>query len=207
MPVFSGLRARLLWLVLLAVLPALALVLSPGHQSGQLAARQTVDEAQLLVRLAAADYERLVANTRQLLDTLAHLPEVRGRDAAACNTLFTRLKSGYTHYANLGATGPDAQVFCSGVPTTSRVNASDRVWFQRSLKTRGFAAGDFQVGRISKKPVIVFSYPDYDAAGKLQTMVFAALDLTWPNQIATKAQLPAGSTITLFDSQGVILSR
>ena len=46
MPVFSGLRARLLWLVLLAVLPALALVLYTGHQSGQLAARQTVDEAQ-----------------------------------------------------------------------------------------------------------------------------------------------------------------
>ena len=207
MPVFSGLRARLLWLVLLAVLPALALILYQGHRSGQLAARHTVDEAQLLVRLAAADYERLVANTRQLLGTLAQLPEVRGRDAAACNTLFARLKSGYAQYVNLGVIGPDGMVFCSAVPSARRVSVSDRAYFQRALKTRGFAVGDFQIGRITHQAVVVFAHPDYDAAGKLQTMVFAALDLTWLNQIAAKAQLPAGSTVTLFDSQGVILSR
>jgi diguanylate cyclase (GGDEF)-like protein/PAS domain S-box-containing protein len=203
----SGLRARLLGLVLLAVLPALGLILYTAHQSGTLAARQTVDEAQLLVRLAATDYERLVANTRQLLGMLARLPEVRRHDAAACNAHFTHLKSGYTQYINLGAIGPDGQVFCSAVPTARRVPASDRVWYQRSLKTRGFAVGDFQIGRITQQPVVVFSYPDYHADGRLQTMVFAALDLTWLNQIAAKAQLPAGSTVTLLDSQGVILSR
>ena len=207
MPVFSGLRARLLWLVLLAVLPALALILYQGHRSGQLAARHTVDEAQLLVRLAAADYERLVANTRQLLGTLAQLPEVRGRDAAACNTLFARLKSGYAQYVNLGVIGLDGMVFCSAVPSARRVSVSDRAYFQRALKTRGFAVGDFQIGRITHQAVVVFAHPDYDAAGKLQTMVFAALDLTWLNQLAAKAQLPAGSTVTLFDSQGVILGR
>ncbi|MEK6771625.1 MAG: EAL domain-containing protein [Pseudomonadota bacterium] len=203
----SGLRARLLWLVLLAVLPALGLILYTAHQSGKLAARHTVSEAQLLVRLASADYERLVANTRQLLGTLVRLPEVGRRDAAACNTLFARLKSGYTQYVNLGAIGPDGQVFCSAVPTIRRVNVTDRAYFQRALKTRGFAVGDFQIGRITKQPVVVFSYPDYDADGRLQTMVFAALDLTWLNLIATKAQLPAGSTVTLFDSEGTILSR
>src|SRR3990170_3451628 len=138
----SGLRARLLGLVLLAVLPALGLILYTAHQSGQLAARQTVSEAQLLVRLATADYERLVMNPRQLLGTLARLPEVRGRDAAACNTLFARLKSGYTQYLNFGAIGPDAEVFCSAVPTIRRVNVADRAYFQRALKTRGFAVGD-----------------------------------------------------------------
>jgi diguanylate cyclase (GGDEF)-like protein/PAS domain S-box-containing protein len=203
----SGLRARLLGLVLLAVLPALGLILYTAHQSGTLAARRTVDEAQVLVRLAATDYQRLVANTRQLLDTLTRLPEVRRHDAAACNAYFTHLKSGYTQYVNLGAIGPDGRVFCSAVPTTRRVPAADRVWFQRSLKTRGFAVGDFQIGRITKQPVVVFSYPDYHADGRLHTMVFAALDLTWLNQIAVKAQLPAGSTVTLLDSQGVILSR
>ena len=207
MPVFSGLRARLLWLVLLAVLPAIALVLYTGHQSGQLAARQTVDEARLLVRLAAADYERLVANTRELLGTLTRLPDVRGRDDAACNTLFANLKSGYSQYANLGVIGPDGQVFCSAVPMGRRVDVSDRAYFQRAVKTRGFAVGDFQIGRITNQAVVVFAHPDYDASGQLRAMVFAALDLTWLNQIAAKARLPAGSTVTLFDNQGVILNR
>ncbi len=204
---FSGLRARLLWLVLLAVLPALGLILYTAHQSGQLAARQTVSEAQLLVRLAAADYERLVTNARQLLGTLARLPEVRDRDAVACNTLFARLKSGYVQYLNFGAIGPDAEVFCSAVPTLHRVNVADRTYFQRALKTHGFAVGDFQIGRITRQPSVVFSHPGYHADGRLQTMVFAALDLAWLNQIVAKAQLPAGSTVTLLDSQGTILSR
>ena len=168
MPVFSGLRARLLWLVLLAVLPAIALVLYTGHQSGQLAARQTVDEAQLLVRLAAADYERLVANTRQLLGTLARLPRCVGA-TPPCNALFANLKSGYTQYVNLGhrpgrpgfvprgAVGPPGECF------------RPRLFPARALKTRGFAVGDFQIGRITKQPVVAFSYPDYDAGGRLQT--------------------------------------
>ena len=57
-----------------------------------------------------------MANTRQLHGTLAQLPEVRGRDAAACNTLFARLKSGHAQYVNLGVIGLDGMVFCSAVP-------------------------------------------------------------------------------------------
>jgi diguanylate cyclase (GGDEF)-like protein/PAS domain S-box-containing protein len=207
MPVFSGLRARLLWLVLLAVAPALALILYTAHQSSELAARRTVNEARLLVRLVAADYERLLANARELLGTLARLPEVRGRDAAACNALFTDIKSNYAHYANLGAIGPDGRVFCSAVPSAREVSASDRAYYQRALQARGFVVGDFQIGRITHQAVVVFAHPGYDASGKLQVTVFAALDLAWLNQFAAKAQLPAGSTVTLFDSQGVILNR
>ncbi len=204
---FSGLRARLLLLVLLAVLPALGLILYTAHQSGRLAVRQTVEDARLLVRLAAADYERLVANTRELLATLALLPEVRGRDAGACNALFSRLKSGYTQYINLGVIGPDAMVFCSAVPASQPVSVADRAYFQRAVKTRGFAVGDFQIGRITGQPVVVFGHPDFDAAGRLRAVVFSAINLAWLDQLAAKAQLPAGSTVTLFDSQGVILHR
>ena len=204
----SGLRARLLWLVLLAVLPALGLILYTAHQSGKLAVRQTVSEAQLLVRLAAADYERLVANTRQLLVTLASLSDGRSPIAAECNDLVVRLKAGYPYYSTLGAIRPDGEVFCSSVPLGGhRVNASDRAYFQIAVKTRRFSIGEYQIGRITGKPIQAFAYPLYGRDGELKTVFFAGLDLTWLNQLAAKAQLPAGSTVTLFDSRGVILNR
>jgi len=204
---FSGLRARLLLLVVLALLPALGLILYTAHQSGRLAASRTVDDAQLLVRLMAARYERLAVNTRELLGTLALFPEVRGRDAAGCNALMARLNSGYSQYLNFGVIGPDATVFCSALPAIQPVKIDDRAYFQRALQTRNFAVGDFQIGRITGQPVVVFSYPDFDAAGRLRTMLFAALDVAWLNRFAAKAQLPAGSQVTLYDSRGVILSR
>ncbi len=205
MRVFSGLRGRLLWLVLLATLPALGLILYYGHQSGKLAAAHTLAETARLVRLAAVDYERLVESTHQLLGTLARLPETR--DRAACRALLADLKTSYPHYANLGAVRPDGAVYCSAVPMPGQVNAADRSYFRRAVQTRGFVIGDYQIGRITGKPVVVFSYPHYDKAGRLQGVVFAALDLTWLNRLAAKTALPEGATLTILDGQGTILNR
>ncbi len=207
MGVFSGLRGRLLQFALLAVLPALGFILYMAFHSWKLAETYTQDEAQRLVRLAATDYERLVEGTRHLLGTLSRVAVVRARNAAACNALFADLKRGYPHYANLGAIGPDGYVFCSATPLSGRTKVDDRSYFQRAVETRGFVTGDYQIGRISGKPVLVFGYPGFSASGQLEAVVFAALDLTWLNQLAANAQLPPGSSLALLDGEGTILDR
>ncbi len=207
MPIFSGLRARLLLFLLLAMLPALGLILYTAYHSWKLAESYTRDETARLVRLAASDYQRLVEGTRHLLGALAGVAEVRGRNAASCSALFSRLKMGYPHYANLGAVGPDGDIFCSATPLSGRTQAGDHSYFRRAVETRGFVIGEYQIGRITGMPVVVFGYPSFDDAGRLRAVVFAALDLTWLNQIAARARLPTGSALTLLDSEGTILNR
>lgn len=204
---FSGVRARLMLLVLLAVLPAVGLTLYLSHQSGEFAARHTLEDAMRLVRLASTDYERLVESTHHLLGALARLPDVRRHNTGACSALLAEIKPGYPHYANLGAIRPDGRVFCSATPMTRAVNASDRAYFRRAVETRDFAAGDYQIGRITGKPVVVFAHPAHDPAGRLQAVAFAAFDLTWLNRLAAGMQLPTGTTLTILDSQGTVLNR
>lgn len=207
MPTFSGLRARLLLFLLLAMLPVLGLILYTAYHSWKLAESFTRDETARLVRLATSDYQRLVESTRHLLGALAGVAEVRERNPASCSALFDRLKMGYPHYANLGAIGPDGYVFCSATPLTARTLVTDRSYFRRAIETRGFVIGEYQIGRITGMPVVVFGYPSFDGAGRLRAVVFAALDLTWLNRLTAKAPLPADATLTLLDSEGTVLNR
>jgi signal transduction histidine kinase len=203
----ASVRARLLLLVLLAVIPALGLTLYTNLEERQLRKTQVQEQAMRLSRLVSADHERLIEDARQLLVTLAAFPAVRDRNRAACNTLFADLLARRSSYANLAVVDADGNVICTALPMTGQVYVGDRVYFQRALETRDFAIGEYQVGRVTGKATLNFGYPVLDDAGHVRAVVVAALDLAWLNQLASQAGLPPGSMLTVIDRNGTILSR
>lgn len=204
---FSGLRARLLLLVLLAVIPALGLTLYSNLEERQLRKAQVQEHALRLSRIVSADHERLIEDARKLLAALSRLPGVRDGKRAACDTLFADLLTRHSSYANLGVIGADGNVLCSGLPMTGQVYVGDRAYFRRARETRDFAIGDYQIGRVTGKATLNFGYPVLDDAGHVPAVVFAALDLAWLNELASQAGLPPGSMLTVIDRNGTILSR
>ena len=203
---FSGLRVRLLLLVLLAVLPALGSTLYLGLEQRQAATTAVQEEALRLARLTASNQGALLEGARQLLITLSQLPEMRP-GASACQALLAQLLSQNPFYANLGVIDLDGTVTCSALPLGRPVNAADRAYFQRAVATQSFAVGDYQIGRITGKSAINFGYPILDAAGSVEAVVFAALDLDWIGQAAVELQLPQGATLIIVDQRGTILAR
>lgn len=209
MPRFSlaSLRVRLLLLVLLAVVPALGLTFYTYAELRRLTAADVQREALRLARIAASDQEDTVKDTRQFLFALAQLPQVAGTDRAACSVFFARLLNQNPQYLLLGVIERDGELVCSAFPTSGPINLADRGFFQRALETRSFVVSDYQSDTISGKATLEFGYPVLDEEGQVQVVVFAALDLTWLNQLAAEAQLPAGSTFTVIDRNGTILVR
>jgi signal transduction histidine kinase len=206
-PSLASLRTRLLLLVLLAVIPALALTLYTNLEERQLRKALVQEHAMRLSRLVSADHERLIEDTRRLLVTLARLPAIRDRNLAACNALLGDLLAKRSSYSNLGVIGTDGDVTCSALPMTGQVYAGDRVYFRRAIETRDFAIGEYQIGRLTRKATVNFGYPVLDDAGHVRAVVFAALDLAWLNELASQAGLPPGSMLTVIDRKGTILSR
>jgi signal transduction histidine kinase/HAMP domain-containing protein len=196
-----------LLLVLLAVLPALGLVMYTNVEQRRLAAAGAKEDALRLVRIAAADQNDTIKDTRQLLLALAQLPEVHGTDPAICSTLLARLLNQYPQYALLGVIERNGDLACSAPLAQGPVRLADRAYFQRTLQARDFAVGDYQVDRVTGRATINFGQPIFDRTGQVQAVVFASLDLTWLNDLASRAQLPAGSTFTLIDRNGTILVR
>ena len=129
----ASLRARLLLLVLLAVIPSLGLTLYTNLEERQLRKAQVQEQAMRLSRLVSADHERLIEDARRLLVTLARLPAVRDRNRAACNALFADLLTQHSSYANLGVVDANGSIFCSALPMTGPVYAGDRAFFRRAL--------------------------------------------------------------------------
>lgn len=203
----SSLRARLLALVLLALIPALGLILYTASEQRRGAAADVQANLLRLAKFAAANQGQTSEGARQLLIALSQLPEVRQGNTEACNKLFADLLKQYRAYATFGVLDVDGNAICSSLPLTKPINAADRTYFRRALLTRDFAIGEYQIGRLTGKASVNFGYPVLDEAGQVQAVVLAALDLAWLNQLATKAQLPSGSVLSVIDRKGTILVR
>jgi PAS domain S-box-containing protein len=206
---FSGLRFRLLLLVLVASVPAVVLTVHIARQERQ---RQTVvlrQRSHEMVQLASRKEDEMVAGTRQLLHTVAESSQVQSGRATNCTKLLTALFADYPRYANLGVIKTNGEVFASALALAGPVNLADRSYFQRALSTRALSIGEYQIGRISGKPTVNFGYPVLDSSGHVQAVVFAALDLDWLNRsdYALQALLPKGATWTRIDANGTILAR
>jgi signal transduction histidine kinase len=206
---FSGLRFRLVLLVVLASLPPVVLTLHIARQDRQ---RQTAALRQRsldMVKLAARKEDEMIAGTRQLLRALAESSQVQSARWGNCTKLLRTLFADYPRYANLGVIKTNGEVVASALPLTNTVNLADRSFFQRALATRDLSLGDYEVGRISGKPSFDLGYPVFDSSGQVQAVVFAALDLDWVNRsdYAVQMQLPEGATWTKIDGKGTILVR
>ncbi len=207
----ASLRFRLLLVVLFAVIPAFMLTVFTNWNERRLAAGGAREEALRLARLAAADQEQLVEGVRQLLVTLARLPEIHGDDGAHCQALLADLLRQHRRYTNLGVIKANGEAFCSGSPLSKGDLNTDQTLMaaaRQAIETGEFVVGDYQAGRATRgEAVVAFAYPVFNTAGERQAAVFAALDLTWLNQLAAKMDLPQGSTLTVLDRKGTILAR
>jgi signal transduction histidine kinase len=204
---FFGFRFRLILLVLPAVLPALGLTLYTGLEQRRLAAEAAQQDALRLARSAAQEQELLIQGTYHLLVALAQLPLAGGDDPAACNAFFLDLLDQYQGYSGFTVARPNGDVFCSAPALAEPVNLADRPWFERLAQTRDFVVGDYLVGRVSGKAVMVCAFPVLGADGQLQAIVTAGLDLAWLSELVAQAQLPEGTTLTVIDHNGTVLAR
>src|SRR3990172_8119226 len=97
---FSSLRVRLLLLVLLAVLPALGLILYTASEQRRSAAEEAKNSALQLARSFSNSQDDLIEGARQLLTALAQIPSVRDGNRAECNVIFAGLLKQYPRYNN-----------------------------------------------------------------------------------------------------------
>jgi signal transduction histidine kinase len=204
---FSSLRVRLLLLFALAVIPALGWIFQVHIEQRGLAATEVQDNALRLAQFAAADQARVIQGAHQLLIALAQLPAVREGNAQACTALFTNLLKQQPIYHNLGVARANGDLFCSVLPFTQPTNVANSSWFHRAVQRRDFSIGEFQESLVNREFIVASSYPVFDATNQLQAVVAVSLDLGRLNQLATRVQLPQGTTLTAIDRNGTILAR
>jgi diguanylate cyclase (GGDEF)-like protein/PAS domain S-box-containing protein len=204
---FSNLQIRLTILVLLVAIPIYGLTYYWSTEERRHALIDTQNEALGQVREISVYQEQLIFHTHQILFALSQLSKVRDLDSRACSTILANLLKQSRDYTAFWAAKPGGEIFASAPPLNRPLNVSDRSYYRVIVQTGNFTIGDYEIGRVSRKPGVAVAYPVFEGKDKLKAILIAGLDLTWLNQFVNLANFPSGTAVTMIDKKGTILFR
>jgi len=202
----KSVRLRIIVLVLLCLIPALGIVIYTGVRYQR---QQLVDihnNTLITLRSLEIDQEHTVESTRQLLITLAKLPEIRGQKPAETSLILRELLKLNPLYVNIMAVNTQGKEYASAL-ALNPTGAEDKKYFRDAAATKDFSVGEYVFGVTANRPVLHFAYPVHDRAGRFNGVVAGALDLDRYSEIFSMVSLPPNSVLVLADYKGTILYR
>jgi len=203
----SRLQTRLLLLVFLVLTPFLGKTIYDYQEQTQQAIFSAQEKALHYASMAAKDQDYLFEGARQLLAVMAQVPEVKGPDGVVCSQFLADLRRQFPVYMNLGVVDMNGVLICNALSPGQQVFLGNFYWYKRTIETGDFVAGDYSISPLSGKPVLTNTYPVFDENNKISLVLFAEIDMRWLDNFIAEAQLPAGSTFTMVDQDGIILTR
>ena len=201
----SSLRARLILLIVVAILPWIAAMAYYMWNAWQTATVAAIEEGRQLTRSIAQEEGRAMQEAHNLLRVLVSLPEVRTGSATACSASLQAIRAQTEGYVNFVVTDAQGRQVCAAYGTGG--DFSDRDWYAAMVESPGFVVGRLVIGKLSGKPIIPTTYPVRDAAGRLQRIVVASLDVAWLEQALSQRDRLHDAAVSLIDSQGVVVAR
>ena len=193
---------------MIVFLPVSGIIVTSGLEERDRELATASNKALLLVQGLAAQQEQIAVATKQMLCTLAQLPEVRSLNTEACDELFRELNDRDPFYSSIVAATIDGKLIVASIPfTRGSVNVADRWHVREAIRTRDFSAGEYVVGRVSNTPSLNYSYPIFDKNWNLVGTISAGFKLDEYSHFIEAANLPGNSSLTITDHAGVRVYR
>jgi signal transduction histidine kinase len=207
LPTFSSIRASLIFLVLVAVLPALTIMLVTGYSLRHSAIRNAESAALRQIQSMAFQQEDIVEHARILLATLARAHEVQHLDAPGAQMLLEEMLSRNTSYVALALSDLKGSIIAVS-PEDSFANIGQEPYFLECVERGRFAMGPYHPAPGARHHVVMeFAQPVTDREGKALGVLVASFDLSYFGQVFAEAHMPEGSVFTLTDADGMRLTR
>lgn len=201
-PLLTGsIRRLLILLVLIAILPALGIILLTGFEARHHTLAESERNAQLLARGIGEIQERTTRGIRQLLEQLAELPQVKAGDAKAATDRFKIIAAAFPVVDNIVIVSPDGSVLSAATPTP-QTSLADRACFRQAMVRGTFTAGTFQRPEADAPPTFPFAQPLHDAKGRLIGLAVLTIRLDTYGTLFADADLPPDSVLSIVDRTG-----
>src|SRR5262245_58029369 len=156
-------RSRIILLVVIAALPALAFTVYSTWDERRRAEEHARQELKRTVTLAAHQQAQIIEGARQTLVAISLVPSAVLNDPKRCNEYLAKLLAQSPGiYHSMGIYGADHVLFCNAVPWEGKIVSPDRLYLQLARSTGKFSIGEYQIGRVTKQQGINFGYPIRD---------------------------------------------
>jgi len=206
---FSSLRNSLITLVLLAVLPALAVILYSSLQKRDVAIKDAQDEALRVVQFLGHEQQLVTMRAELLLSLLAQMPQVQNMDGRATATILHRLRTRSAMFDNIIAADANGRIFASALPLERVPMLKGGTHVDNAMGQNEFTVGEYELGRKGKAQdsLIHYAYPIPGPKGQTVGVLTTALRPSRYEQLFNVASLPEGSVLTLADKKGTRIFR
>ena len=151
-----SLGTHLTWVVLLALLPALAIQYASNLERRDDAKVRAQEHLLQAVSDLASQQEQVASSVRQMLTTLSFLPELRRRDGPAFSRILRALQQEDPRFVNIFALDPEGVDVAAAIPGPA-IPRKDRKYFREAVETRRFTVGEYVLNQDTGTPVLHYS--------------------------------------------------
>jgi HAMP domain-containing protein len=206
-PLFTRIRVRILAIVLMAIIPAFALIYHSAAVRKHQISQEIEDNTIRLSRFLASNLARDLSEGRGFLNAVSQLVEAKAMPRESCSELLSGLMGNSSVFMNIGIADAGGRLLCTAKPPPPEADLADLKWFGAIVSARDYTVGfDFN-GTLGKEASIVLAYPILSPAGRIGRIAFAVMNLDWLNQLAQESRLPPGSAISVTNAQGDAVAR
>ena len=202
---WTTLRRRLLLIVTIALLPIVLVSIFQGVERVQ----RDVDDvrAQLTqsAKSTAENYQSVFNAGEQIMRAVGSIADVRAM-TGNCDSILADAMIGVSYFTNLSRVDTNGTLMCSALPLAKGINIKDRDTFQQAKKSNELIVTPLTVSRATGLKVIGSQLALHKPDGSFDGTLAITLDLHWFDYLLRQHPAPAGVTVAVFDSNGVILA-
>ena len=172
----SSIRRILYLIVILAILPALGIIVYSGMDSRERAIGDISTKGADVLSSLAAQHQMLSETTRILLMTLAQLEAVRNVDGTQSTAILQNLLASHSVYSNILLADKDGTIVASARSLDGTESIADAPYLYDAARARGFAVGAIARDPATDLPGFPCAMPVVDAfTGRVRATLVAFL--------------------------------
>lgn len=203
-PLFSSVKKALIFIVLIALIPAIALVVLSGDEHGRHLEEQVRQDAIWQVESLAEIQQRITENCRQLMVTIGILIEKELSAPDRLPALLESFAGQNPELLNITITDRNGMVMQTLQPISTN-DFSDRKHIQDAIRSGAFSTGEYILARAGAVPSFPFSLPVLDARGQIKYILNTVYRLDSYIPVFEQLMLPSDSILGLVDHAGIRL--
>ena len=201
-------RRQLMALLFVVLFPLLVLFVAFLIVAWKNATQRASESTLALARLEATEIAELIERATALADRLSQRPQIRAPRADDCDPMLEEAQQLLPHLEFIAVADANGQIICSAPPPVGgrMPNVSDISWFRAALTDSAPPPSDPFRSRITGHWVSAI-LRRVTHEGRTSGVLGVGIDLVGMQKMFANVALPSGSTVTVVDGHGTVVSR
>jgi hypothetical protein len=159
-----------------------------------------------LARQGSEGQRELVISARAFLQVTARAHATVAASDESCSRFLADVAGQVPWMKSFSVADRTGHIVCSSSAEAVGLDISDRLYFQKVLRTGTYVLSDYTVGRVNNTPMIVAGFPQFAADGTVEAVMIGVLDSVWIARLANATAQRPRAAVLMVDGQGTVLT-